>query len=394
MIWWLGSAQSALGSALAGIALSFLVLYQTGSAGAMGVNLALALLPALLSPLFGTLADRLPVKLPLMLGNLLRAALQLGIGIAALHGQVPLEALHAAALLTGLIGAFYGPVSMGITPRLIPPSQLARASGLMQGSAQSMQLIGLVGGGLLISNVGSAPALIFDSLSFLIFGALLTLVHFPARQTRAVGERFWPSFMAGLRYMRSCPLLLGLPLIALLVNASLAPMEMLLPKRMLALGAGAAGYGLFLGIELGGLLIGSLGLAWLGERARPRTLSVLGLGGLGLGMLALSLTQTTVEMDVLAAWTGFFSGLTNVSIAVLFQQRVPPEYYGRVGSLLNMVGTAGVPLTLLALAPFADQLPIALIFSVAGVITLLGALAWVGVLRREPPPTSPPPVPA
>ena len=79
-------------------------------------------------------------------------------------------------------------------------------------------------------------------------------------------------------------MLIGLPLTALLVNAALAPMEMLLPKRMLALGVGAAGYGLFFGILLGGMVVGSLGLAWLDERARPRVLSVLGLGGLVLNL--------------------------------------------------------------------------------------------------------------
>ncbi|GGO30551.1 hypothetical protein GCM10008949_25570 [Deinococcus humi] len=394
MIWWLGSAQSALGSALAGIATSFLVLGQTGSAGAMGVNLALALLPALLSPLFGALVDRLPVKLPLITGNLLRAALQLGVGVWALHGHVPVEVLHGAALLTGLVGAFYGPASMGVTPRLIPPNQLQRAGGLMQGSAQTMQMLGLVGGGLLISQVGSAPALILDGLSFLIFSALLMLVRFPTHTAQGAKESFWASFVGGLRYVRRSPMLIGLPLTALLVNAALAPMEMLLPKRMLALGVGAAGYGLFFGILLGGMVVGSLGLAWLGERARPRVLSVLGLGGLGLSVLALSFTQTALQMHVLAAWMGLATATTNVSIAVLFQQRVQPEYYGRVGSLLNMVATAGMPLTLLALAPLADQLPFALIIGMAGAVTVLGALAWTGVLRREPPPISHPPVPA
>ena len=176
MIWWLGSAQGALGSALAGIATSFLVLNQTGSAGAMGINLALALLPAPLSPLFATMIDRLPVKLPLIAWNLLRAALQLGVGFWALQGKVPIEVLHGAALLTGLVGAFYGPASMGVTPRLVPPSQLQRAGGLMQGVGQTMQMVGLVGGGVLISQVGSAPALLLDGLSFLLFGAMLTLV--------------------------------------------------------------------------------------------------------------------------------------------------------------------------------------------------------------------------
>ena len=54
-----------------------------------------------------------------------------------------------------------------------------------------------------------------------------------------------------------------------------------------------------------------------------------------------------------------------------------------MGSLLNMVGTAGQPLTLLALAPVADHVSVALIFGVAGGVTLLGAAGWSVLLRAE-----------
>ncbi|WP_019588256.1 MFS transporter [Deinococcus apachensis] len=394
LIWWLGSAQSALGSALAGIATSFLVLHQTGSAGAMGVNLALSLLPALLSPLFGTLMDRLPVRLPLVVGNLLRAALQLGVGLAALRGHVPLEVLHAVAFLTGLVGAFYGPASMGVTPRLVPPSELQRAGGLMQGTSQTMNMVGLVGGGLFVAHFGSGAALVFDGATFLLFGLLLTLVRFPTGRAKAAAETFWQSFTGGLGYVRGSAMLVGLPLIALLINASFAPLEMLLPKRMIALEAGAAGYGLFWGLELAGIALGSFGIAWLGERVNPRRLSVLGLAGLGAVVVALSLAASPGPMYALAALMGLTSAMTNLSISVLFQKRVDPVYYGRVGSLLGMVGMAGQPLTLLLLAPVADRVPISLVFAVAGVVTLLGAVVWEAVLRREPASIPPPAVPA
>ncbi len=382
LIWWLGSAQSALGSALAGIALSFLVLRQTGSAGAMGVNLALTMLPALLSPLFGTLIDRLPPLPPLVLGNLLRAAMQLGVGLAALRGTVPLAALHALALLGGLVAAFYGPASMGVIARLVPASQLQRAGGLIQGSQQTMNLLGLVGGGLLISRVGSGPALVFDGVTFAVFAVLLLLVRFPARATPKARPGFWTEFGAGLRYAASNPVLWGLPLIALLINAAFAPLEMLLPKRMLALGAGAAGYGLFFGLILAGLAVGSLGLAWLGERVPPHRLSVGGLAGMGVCVLVLALTRSAAAMYPLAVLLGLANAATNVSIGVIFQTRVAPEYFGRVGSLLNMVGTAGMPITLLGLAPLADRLSVSMIFAAAGVVTLLGAALWSGLLRR------------
>lgn len=115
-LWWLGSAQSDFGSALSDIALAFLVLKLTGSVGAMGVNLALSILPCLLTPLAGTLVDRLPPKVPLILCDLLRGALLGGVGLWALSGSVSLLALNALALLLGLIGAFYEPAQGTLIP--------------------------------------------------------------------------------------------------------------------------------------------------------------------------------------------------------------------------------------------------------------------------------------
>ncbi|AWT35012.1 MFS transporter [Deinococcus arenae] len=383
LLWWLGSAQSALGTALAGIATSFLVLHQTGSAGKMGVNLALALLPGLLSPLFGTLVDRLPLKVPLILGNVLRGALQLTLGLLALRGPVPLELIYAASFLTGLIGAFYSPAAMGVTPRLVPREQLQRATGLMQGSTQVMGLVGTVGGGALVGVLGSAPALLIDGTGFLIFAALLPLVTLPDRGAAPAGEGFWTSFRAGLDYARRSPLTLGLPVLAFFLNAAFAPMEMLMPARMTALGAGAQGFGLFFGLLLAGLAAGSFAVAALGERVDARRLSAPAFAALGTTVLLLSLTQTPAQMYALAFVMGLVNAALNLSISMIFQKRVDPTYYGRVGSLLGMVSMAGMPLAMLLLAPVADRVPVSTVFAVAGSLTLLASVGWAALLRRE-----------
>ncbi|MVN89111.1 MFS transporter [Deinococcus sp. HMF7620] len=368
---------------MAGIATSFLVLHQTGSAGLMGVNLALTLLPALFSPLFGALIDRWPLRLPLLAGNLLRGALQLTVGLLALQGEVPLPVIYTASFLTGLIGAFYSPASLGVAPRLVPPAHLARASGFLQGSTQTMQLAGLIGGGVLVSAVGSAPALLADGVSFLVFATLLLGIEFPTRPPSPAGQGLWVDVRAGLAYARRSPLTLSLPVLALLINACFAPLEMLLPARMTALGAGAQGFGLFFGLLLGGLAAGSFALAALGARVPVRRLSVLGLAAMGLTVLVLSVSQTAAQMYGLAALLGLANAATNVSIGVLFQQCIAPAFYGRVGSLLTVVSMAGMPLILLLLAPLADQVPVQVIFGVAGSVTLLAALVWHGVLRLE-----------
>lgn len=394
LLWWLGAAQSALGSALSGIALSFLVLHQTGSVGAMGVNLALSMLPALFAPFFGTLIDRLPLKPPLIACHLLRGVMQLGIGFAALRGPVPIEAIYAVSFLTGLIAAFYTSASMGVTVRLVPQGQLQRATGLMQGTSQTMQTAGLLGGGFLVALLGRGEALIFDGVTFLVFAALLLPVQFPPRKAAAAGERFWQSFRGGLKYARGSVLLTGLPLVALVLNASFAPLDMLIPGRMQLLGAGAAGYGLFFGMLVAGMAAGGFLVAWLGERVKPARASVWGMALMGTLTLLLAFTQTAPQMYALALLMGLANAFCNMGIGVIFQTRVDPDFYGRVGSLLNAVGMVGMPVTLLALSPFADRIPVAVIFGVAGGMTLLGAAVWGAILRRDGASTAPAAAPA
>ena len=384
-LWWLGSAQSALGSSLASIALALLVLKISGSAGALGVNLALSLLPGLLSPLLGALVDRLPLKLPLVMGDLLRGAFQLAAGVLALRGLVSVEVLHLLAFLTGLVGAFYGPASMGVLPGLVQKSDLPRATGLMQGAGQSMSLLGLIGGGVLVGAVGSAAALIADGVSFVVFAGLLLLVRFPPRGAAAPGQ-FWADFRGGLRYVRGSVVLTLLPVLAFFINATLAPMEMLIPGRMQTLGAGAAGFGLFLGLLVGGGLLGSLAVVALGSRMQPRLFSVAGLFGIGALLLCLALTRTPLELYIVALLLGIVLAVNNNAISLLFMTLVDPAYFGRVGSLLNMVGTLGMPLTLLLLAPIADGVPIWAMFAASGAVTLIAAVIWRWALKREPTP--------
>jgi MFS transporter, DHA3 family, macrolide efflux protein len=382
-LWWFASAQSALGSAVAGIALSLLVYRLSGSAGALGVNLALSMLPGLLSPLLGPLIDRHSPKVPLVVGDLLRGAFQLTAGVLALRGQVSVDALNVLAFLGGLVGAFYSPAIMGVLAGLVRPGDLTRATGLMQGTGSTMNLVGLIGGGVLVGLFGSAGILIADGASFLVMGALLLLVRFAPRPERLPAS-FWADFTGGLRYVRASLALTLLPVLGLFINASLAPMEMLVLPRMKELGAGAAGYGLFFGVLVGGEVLGSLAVALLGPRLKPRPVSALALGGVGALLLGLALTGTPMQMYVVAGLLGLVLALNNSAISLLFVSFVAPEYFGRVGSLMNMVGTVGMPLTLLLLAPLADALPIWLMFAASGAVTLLSALIWGWVLRREP----------
>lgn len=381
-LWWAGTIQSALGSALAGIASAYLVLQITGSSSQMGVNLALSLMPSLLTPLLGAFADRLNVRTPLILLNLLRGVAQLTLGAAAWHGQVGIEILHFAAFFNGLIAACYTASSIGVTPRLVSSEDRPRATSLMQGGTQVAQLVGLVGGGALVGLAGSGLSLMLDGLAFLLFAALLWFVQIPARTRDTKATSVVMDLSVGLKYIRSSAALRLLPVQAFCINAALAPMEMLLPARMLTLGVGPSGFGLFMGLLMGGMASASLLFAVLGTKFRYRLASVVGFALSGLFFIALSLTNSAIQMYLVAFLCGAALATLNISLSLTFQTLVHPDFYGRVGSLLNTFGTIGAPLTLFALAPFADQVSLRAVFTAGGLMLLATAYLWATTLRH------------
>ncbi|MVN86674.1 MFS transporter [Deinococcus sp. HMF7620] len=377
-LWLLGTAQSQFGSALAGIALGFLVLHQTGSAGLMAVTLACTLLPNLLMPLAGTLVDRWPLKVSLLAANLLRGALQLGMGGAALVlGEVPLWLVNTAALLTGLAGLLAEPASSAAVPALVAPAQLARANGLLGSVGRGAWLLGTLTGGWLVTAWSPPVAILADGASFLVMAALLAWVTLPGRPTPA-GPRpsLWADLGAGLRVMGQSRLLVLAPVIALLLNASLAPVTAILPKLFGTLGASATGYSLFLALESAGLLAAGLLVVQLSERAAPSRLISAGLLLTAVTYAALWLWPVTGVLLPGAAALGFGFGLSNIAFQTLLQGQVPQAYLGRVFGVLGMVSRLGMPLSLLLVSPLLDRLPLGLWFGLAALAQGLGWLLW------------------
>ena len=387
LIWLLATGQSQLGSALSGIALSFLVLHQTGRAGSMALTLAFALGPNLLMPLSGVWVDRWPLKVPLIAADVLRGLLTLSVALLALRsGTAPLWIINGAALLGGLAGTFAIPASSAALPHLVPEDQLARANGLSGSVQQGAGLLGTLLGGALVSRFGPPIAILIDALSFLIMAALLPLVALPGRVSVPAGPR--PSLLAdlgdGLRLMRRSKLLSFVPPISLVLNSVIVLVTVVTPKLMIQLGAGAGGYGLFLALEgLGALLGGGL-VALLGSRLRPRRATAAGL--LACGLLYLAMAHFTAHYLALLACSlllGLGFMVLNAPLSTLVQQMLPAAYRGRVFAVLGTASSLGTPLTLVLVSPLLDRFPASVFYGAAGAAMLLGFLGWVLIVRSE-----------
>jgi len=113
-----------------------------------------ALFYVVLAPFVGALADALPKGKVMFLSNLIKVAGCL----MMLFGTHPLMSYA----IVGLGAAAYSPAKYGILTELLPPSQLVKANGWIEGLTIASIILGVVIGGQLVAPAVSRQLLGFD----------------------------------------------------------------------------------------------------------------------------------------------------------------------------------------------------------------------------------------
>ncbi|MEW8986835.1 MAG: MFS transporter, partial [Bacillus sp. (in: firmicutes)] len=126
---WQGQLVSTLGDSIYEIALTFWILYETGSPGLMGALLATSLLPkVLISPFAGVIVDRTDRRKMIILMDFIRGVCILFVGIAAIFGFLEIWMAFVAGIILGGCAAFFNPAVTSTIPDIVPTSQIVQAS--------------------------------------------------------------------------------------------------------------------------------------------------------------------------------------------------------------------------------------------------------------------------
>ncbi len=213
---WYGQIVSQLGDWLDSIALYTLLLKVTGSGQAVGLLLVAQFLPsALVSPLAGVVVDRLPRKLIMVLSDLVRAVLVLG--LLLVRGPEDIWLVYViTALKFGMTG-FFEPARSAIIPRLAAREELVAANAISGVTWSAMLALGAAFGGIVVGTLGARPAFVLDSLTFLLSAVLIqsipvvepganwrsttTTAHKPRHLYRRAYAHIVAEFGEGLRYI-------------------------------------------------------------------------------------------------------------------------------------------------------------------------------------------------
>ncbi len=281
-----GQVVSDLGDWLDFLALIALIVYRwgLGPSALAALSVAVGLPFAVIAPLSGVWADRLPRKTVMIAADLGRALVVFGLVFAP-----NLPTVLALVFVRGVFSTFFGPARQATIAAVVPQDDLLAANSLSQLSFQLSKILGPVLGGLLVAAVGPRTAFMVDAVTFLVSAAFIFQLPdiAPASQTKEETEeespRFWREFREGLSYLihrRSLFLAVASNSAAMFIIFAFDSLGVLALRE---LGIGEAFFGITIGSIGLGTVVGAIAIGQWGKRIHPFV--TMGAGQIGGGLV-------------------------------------------------------------------------------------------------------------
>jgi MFS family permease len=319
---WFAEAQSVAGDQLAKVALTLLVYSTTNSALWAAVVYALTFLPALAGGLgLSQLADRYPRRSLLTACALVQAAL---VGVMAIPGM-PLAALCGLVVAVQLVQSPLLAAQNAATRDAFDDDELYLRSQDLRGiTTNTTMLLGLAGGGLLVTAIGTSWALLVNAATFLVTAVLVHRVV----KARPAAARPGDGWFAGARWVAGQRRMRVLLTLSWLVGLAVVPEGLAAPLAE-EVGAGPAAVGWLLAADPLGFVVGAFLLSrYVPAHLRTKTIGVLAACSVGLLIAFLAHPNLYVAL-LLLALTGM-AGAYQITVVALFNSWIPNEIRGGV----------------------------------------------------------------
>src|SRR3954471_4316033 len=328
--------------------------------------------------LAGVLSDRLDRRRGMIGADILRAAVQLGIGVLALTGSLEIWMLVVLVLVHGIGEAFFAPAFSALVPDILTPSMIPQASAIEQIVRQAARTFaGPAIGGVMVALVGPGTSFVIDAATFAFSACCVFAIQARPAIVRERAATMVSELREGMAYVRTQTWLWGT-----LVAASLAilffmgPIQVLVPYIVKnRLDAGSGSYGTVLALEGAGAIAMSL---WVGARGLPRRevswmMFMWAFGGVP--FLGFALGQEVWVLAVCGALWGASLAFGMIVWTTRMATRVPVRLRGRVNSVDWFVSIGLAPLSFALTAPVSDLIGVRETLAIAALVPAVSTFA-------------------
>ncbi len=364
------------GTQMQAIAIAWHVYDTTGDALALGFIGLAGFIPAVALVLVGGIVvDTVERRLVLAASIAMMAATAVGLVAYVYSGITAIWPVYLLVVCYASARAFYNPASQAIIPNLVPKHHFANAVAFGSSVMQIAMISGPAVGGLLYAVHPTAPFLV-SALSFAIGAASMAFVR-PRPTPPAPGARDWKSLLAGLKFTRDQPVVLGaisLDMFAVILGGAIVLLPIFAKD---ILGVGSWGVGLLRSAPAIGALIAAAIISSRPPISRGAgRLLLTAVACYGLMTIGFGLSQSFLLSMLLLVAIGAADMVSVCLRMTMVQAETPDDLRGRVASVnsvfiatSNEIGLVGGGVMAWLFGPVAAAL-------IAGTGAIMVAATW------------------
>ncbi|MNC26912.1 enterobactin exporter EntS [compost metagenome] len=307
--------------------------------------------------------------------DIIIAAAAATLAVVAFYTELPVWVIMLALFIRSIGTAFHSTALNATTPLLVPEEQLAKCAGYSQSVQSASYIISPAVAALLYSFWDLNAIIAIDVLGAMIACIAVAMIPIPKPDTNKsiTQSNFTAELKAGYDALKHHKGLVALLWIGGLFIFAFMPINALFPLMTMGYFGGsmkqasAAEIIFAVGMLVGGLLLGK----WGGFKNRSYTIiTSLLVMGLALSVAGLLPTSGFIAFMACCALMGFSGPLYNGVQIALFQEKIKPEYLGRVFGLFGSVMALAMPVGLIISGVFADQIGVNRWFSLSGMMII------------------------
>lgn len=364
---------SLFGSMLVQYAISWYITLKTQSGVMMTISIICGFLPTFfLSPFAGVWADRYNRKLLIMFADSLTAIATLVLAILFFMGHNALWLIFVALIIRSVGAGIQTPAVGAFIPQLVPEDKLTKITAI-NSSIQSMTMLvcPMISG--LLLNVTTIEKIFFIDVitAAMAVSILLMFLHVPAH-AKALEKQttsYFKDLHEGYNYIKNHDYVKAFFTFCTFFFILVAPVAFLTPLQVTRTFGNevwrltAVEIAFSVGMMLGGILMAY----WGGFRNKVHSMVfatlIIGAGTFVLGVIPnfwlylFSMSLVGVSMPIF-----------NTPSTVLLQQKVEPDFLGRVFGVLGMISSIMMPLGMLIFGPIADIISIEYLLIGTGIL--------------------------
>jgi MFS transporter, DHA3 family, macrolide efflux protein len=379
---WIGQTVSLITSAILQMAIIFYLTEETGSAMVLSIASLIGFLPyALLGPIIGVFVDRYDKKKIMIIADLMIAASGAILAIIALYIELPVWMILIVLFIRSVGTAFHSPALNAIVPLLVPEEQLTKCAGLNQASQSISYIVSPAIAAALYALWKLNEIILIDVIGAVLASLTVFFVKLPKLSLikESHGYNMIKEMKEGFAVIKKYKGLFALLIIGTLYMLVYMPINALYPLISFDYFNGTPMHVSITEIAFAsGMLVGGLVLGVISNYKNRVFLITSSISMMGISLTIAGLLPPNafsifvVSCIIMGLSVPFYSSIQTA----LFQEKIQPEYLGRVFSLTGSFTALAMPLGLILSGLIADRIGVNYWFLISGVLIILIAIIF------------------